>query len=178
MEVAEKLINFRVYNSPDGGGAGSVLMGMADIDLPDLESLTETISGAGIAGEIDSPVLGHFKSMSLKIKWRTMSDTVTELAVQKAHNLDCRGSIQEFSGLTGKYKNFPVKVIFKAIPKKMGLGKLEMGKPMDNESEFECIYMKLWISGKEKIEIDKYNYIAKFNSKDYLEGVRKDLGIG
>ena len=170
--MPEKLINFRVYED------GKDLLGVADVELPDLEWMTETVTGAGIAGEIDSPVLGHFKSLALKLKWRTVTGNTTVLAQSKAHHLDLRGSVQRYDAGAGEYKNYPVKVVVKAIPKKVGLGKLEPGKPQDNESEFECVYLKLWIDGEEKIEIDKYNYIAIVDGVDYLADVRTHLGLG
>ena len=45
----------------------------------------------------------------------------------------------------------------------------------DSETEFEVIYMKVLVNGKELIEIDKYNFIAKFDGKDQLASVRKVL---
>jgi len=170
METTEKLINFKIYND------ATDLLGIADAELPDLEWISETVSGAGIAGEVESPVMGHFKSMSLKLKWRSMTDYAAALARSKAHHLDCRGSIQKFDATAGEFKTVAVKCLVKGFPKKVGLGKFEMGKPQDNESELECIYLKLWIGGKEKI--DKYNYIAKVDGVDYLESVRSDLGVG
>lgn len=171
MQTPEKLINFRVYNDKVD------LLGVADVELPSLEWMTETVAGAGIAGEVDSPVLGHFKSLTLKLKWRTMTRNAADLAQSKAYPLDCRGSVQQFDAAAGEYKNYPVKCFFNAIPKKVGLGKLEPGKPQDNESEFECVYLKLWINDKEAIEIDKYNYIAKVNGVDALDDVRSHLGL-
>jgi P2 family phage contractile tail tube protein len=172
MQVPEKLINYRLYND------GNDLLGVADLELPDIEWMTETISGAGIAGEVDSPVLGHFKSLSLKLKWRTVTEKAAELARSKAHHFDCRGSIQRYDAGEGEYRNYPVKCVVKGIPKKVGLGKFEPGKPQDGESEFECVYLKLWIDGKEMIEIDKYNFIAVVDGVDYLADTRGHLGLG
>lgn len=59
MRVPEKLINFKVYKDKTD------FIGLADVTLPTLESMTETVSGAGIAGEVDSPTLGHYGSMEL-----------------------------------------------------------------------------------------------------------------
>lgn len=60
--VPEKLINFRAYND------GNDLLGVTDVQLPSLDAMTETVKGAGIAGEVDSPVLGHFGSMETVLK--------------------------------------------------------------------------------------------------------------
>ncbi len=172
MELPEKLINFRVYDS------GTDLLGVADVQLPDLEWMTETISGAGVAGEVESPVLGHFKPLSLKLKWRAMSGNCVALGKSQTHHLDCRGSVQRMDPASGEFKTYPVKCVVKAIPKKVGLGKMEMGKTQDNEVDLACSYLKLWVDGKEVVEIDKYNYIAMIDGVDQLASVRSDLGLG
>lgn len=172
MPVPEVLSSFRLYKD------GTDYLGVADVELPSLEWLTETVGGAGVAGEVESPVVGHFKSLSLKVKWRVLTQNVASLAASKAHHLEARGSIQRFDAGAGEYKSYAVKCLTKAIPKKIGLGKLEMGKKQDNDLEFECVYLKLWIEDNEVIEIDKYNFICMIDGTDYLAEVRTHLGLG
>ena len=46
---------------------GKKNIGISDeVTLPDLEALTETLSGAGILGEIDEPLLGHYKASEIR----------------------------------------------------------------------------------------------------------------
>ena len=71
--VTERLVNFRVYNE------GNDLLGVATVDLPELSSMSDTVSGAGIAGEVESPVLGHFGSMETTLTWRTIEPAAMEL---------------------------------------------------------------------------------------------------
>ncbi|MDH5525148.1 MAG: phage major tail tube protein [Desulfobulbaceae bacterium] len=169
-KIPEKLINFAVYND------GAEMLGVADATLPSLEYMTDTVGGAGIAGEVDSPVLGHFKSLTVGIKFRTVTGNVTALAAPKSHHLDLRGSIQVYDSGSGEYTPTSVKLVVKAVPKKAALGKFETGKPQDSENEFEVNYLKLWIDGVEKIEIDKYNYMCVIDGVDYLAAVRANLG--
>lgn len=169
-KIPEKLINFAVY------GDGTEMLGAADITLPSLDPMTDGVSGAGIAGEVDSPVIGHFKSMTLGLKFRTITGDVASLAAPKAHHLDLRGSIQMFDSGTGTYIPTPVKVVVRAIPKKTSLGKLAVGKGQDAENEFEVVYLKLTLNGEEKLEVDKYNYICMIDGVDYLSVVRANLG--
>lgn len=170
-EIPEKLINFRVYQD------GTDLLGVADAQLPSLEAMTDTVKGAGIAGEVESPNLGHFGSMTVSINWRTVTANLTGLAVQKAHQLDLRGAQQVYDAAKGEYAVKPLKVVVKAIPKKVDLGKLDVGAGQDSSWEGEVVYMKVLIAGEEKIELDKYNYIYKVNGTDYLAEVRKGLGL-
>ena len=167
--IPEKLINFRVYLEGDN------LIGVADVDLPKLESMTDTVSGAGVAGEVDSPVIGHYGSMTTTIRFRTVNADVGTLAKPAAHLLDFRGSQQVYDA--GVYQTVPVRLTMKAIPKSVELGKFQVGSPTETSDEFEVVYLKLYVDGKERVEIDKYNSIARFDEVDYLAGVRADLGI-
>ncbi len=62
-EIPEKLNDFRVYLD------GTDLIGVAEVELPAMEAITETIKGAGVAGNYESPTLGHTDSMTLSLTW-------------------------------------------------------------------------------------------------------------
>lgn len=171
-QIPERLINFRVYRD------GNDLLGAANVTLPNLEAMSDTTSGAGIAGEVETPVLGHYGSMTVTIQWRTITGDVTVLARQESHALDIRGSIQVMDASLGKLKTVPVKLAIRAMPKNITLGSFEVGATTDTETELEVTYLKLDIDGDTKVEIDKYNFKAQFGDSDALESVRKDLGIG
>lgn len=169
--IPETLINYRVY-SDDGD-----MLGTADVELPSLEALTTDVQGAGVAGKIEMPLLGHYDSMTLGLTWRALTENATKLAAPKAHQLDLRGSVQVFEPASGQHKTQAVKVVAKSIPKSTELGKLEAGEQMETKTEFEVTYLKLSIGGKEKIEVDKLNFICKIDGTDYLDQVRADLGL-
>lgn len=170
-QVPEKLIAYRVYRD------GVDLLGIADVDLPDLDAMTEKIKGAGIAGEFDSPTIGHYGSMTLKLSWRTLVKPVAYLSQQKSHALDIRGAVQILDAGSGEYSVVPIKISVRVTPKKTGLGKLDIGAKMDSTNEFEVSYLKVTINGSDMIEIDKFNYIAKIDGEDALALVREALGL-
>lgn len=169
--VPEKLINFRVYED------GIDYLGVADVELPSIEPMTDAVKGAGIAGEVDAPVIGQFGSMTLKLNWRTVTRHLVSLAQQKAHSLDLRGAIQTFDSGAGEYVKTPLKVNVRAIPKKTDLGKLAAASGQDAANEFEVIYIKVTLSGEVLLEIDKYNYVCVISGTDYLAEVRSALGL-
>lgn len=171
MNVPEKLINFRVYHD------GNDFLGVADVTLPKMEAMTETVKGAGIAGEMDSPVLGHFKSMEVELNWRTLSENAVTLAQQRGISLDLRGAVQNYDSGSGEYITKAVKVVIRGVPKRLDFGKLDMGSPMDSKDTLECDYLKLSINGDTQVEIDKYNYICNIGGVDYLKEVRDALGL-
>lgn len=169
--VPERLINYRVYL------AGNTLAGIATADLPDIEAMTDTVSGAGIAGEVDSPILGHFASMALTLTFRTLTKDAVKLNAQKSHAIELRGSQQIYDSGTGEYKTEAVRISVRGITKRAGLGSFEVGSTTDSELEFELTYMKIFIDNEETLEIDKYNYKYVVDGVDYLAGVREDLGV-
>lgn len=171
-QVPERLINFNVYD-----GESKALMGIATVDLPEIEAMSDTVSGAGIAGEVESPILGHFGSMTTTFTWRTIEKAAIALAAQEAHAVEIRGSQQVYDAANGTYSSVPVRCSMRIVPKTVTLGTFEPGATTDTEQEFEVLYIKLYVNGKALIEIDKFNFVAKFGDKDSLSSVRADLGL-
>lgn len=170
--VPERLTAFRVYLE-----GSTDLKGIADIKLPSLEAMTETVKGAGIAGEYESPTLGHFKSMKLTLSWRTIIDNMLKTLRQKAQRFDCRGAFQDYDAATGSYKIRQARVVVQGIATKVEPGKYETGSPADGSTEIEVLYLKIDIDGKNYVEIDKLNYKCVIDGTDYLVEVRSALGI-
>ncbi len=170
-DVPEKLIGFRIYKDD------SVLMGVGDAELPEIEPMKETVSGSGIAGEFESPVIGHTGSLVAKLKFRTLTKDASALAAFAAHQLTFRGSIQVLDSSTGNFAPVGLKVVTKSLPLKFNLGKLETGKMMDTAQEFECVYLKVVLDNEAVLEIDKLACLYKVGDDDVLAKVREHLGM-
>ena len=171
MQIPEKLINFRAYKN------GTQYMGIANVDLPSMQSMTTSIKGSGISGEIDSVVPGHFQSMQAKIQFRTVTTDGIALLAPIAHEIDFRGSLDTYDSAEGKHVVTPLKVWIKGKPKTVPLGKLEPGATMDNDIELEVLALGVWINGNEVIYIDKLNYICRVEGTDYLADARAAEGM-
>lgn len=170
-QIPEKLINYTGYLN------GSTYLGTADITLPTLEMVSDTIQGAGIAGEIDSPTIGQYSSMTVTLNWRTITQEAVQLYAPTTHAIDFRGAQQILDTSTGIRKNQQVKVSVRAMPKSGDLGKFSPSSTTDSTNEMEVIYLKVEIEGKVMIEIDKLNYKSVFNGVDYLADIREKLGM-
>lgn len=171
MILPENMKNFMVYLD------GDTLLGTANIDLPSLDALIEKVKGAGIAGEVEASVIGHYDILTLGISWRTITANAIALVAPKAHALDFRGSQQTYDTSAGTYGSVPVKIIVRATPKKTALGKMVVAGQTDTKNEFEVTYIKIYIDGNEVLELDKYNFIFSVNGVDYLAATRADLGL-
>mgnify|MGYP003408181024 FL=1 len=156
---------------------GKQLIGTVNVELPKLEQLTETIQGAGIAGEIEAVIKGQFKAMSATIETRTVTDDSFSLLDPNGIDLTFRGNIQAGDSSTGRLTDTALKVRIKAQSKVFDIGKLEAGKAMGTKNEFSVSYYKVWFDNEEHLEVDIPNYIFKIGGIDYLAGVRKNLGL-
>ncbi|WP_215508379.1 phage major tail tube protein [Peptoniphilus sp. EMRHCC_23] len=168
--IPDKLVNFRVYqdNAP---------LFNADVELPSLEYMTETLSGSGFAGEMETPTIGHFSSMSIKFNLRTLPTNAYVGLLPTGTMWEVRGSLQQLDKATAKISAYPCLLTVVVLPKTTELGKFEVGATTDTSIEGEVAYMRLVVDNEELVEIDKANFICNIHGKDYLEEVRTHLGM-
>lgn len=166
----DHLINYRAY--VDGRFVATV-----DVELPKLEYMTETLSGAGFAGEMETPTIGHFSSMTAKLNIRTMEENLLSILHAGGTMVEFRGSSQFYDTSTAKTQARKLRVFTVLLPKTMELGKLEVAKAMDTSFEGEVAYLKISIDDEEMVEIDKANFICRIGGRDALETVRQHLGM-
>ncbi|MBI9112249.1 phage major tail tube protein [Maridesulfovibrio ferrireducens] len=157
-------------------GTGTSL-GTATVELPDFEAITETLTGAGLGGELEMPVVGLFKPMTVKLSFNKKTSNYIKLLAPEGHHLDLRISTQGYKGSEGKFTHTPERIVLRTLPKKSTLGKLEVGKPQGNEIELGVIYVKLVIDGKDAIEYDKLNYKYVVDGVDYMAKIRSNIGM-
>ena len=169
--IPERGLNFKVYID------GADLAGIAEGNLPNGEMMTSEVKGAGIAGTLDTPVLGHMQSVSVTLTWRTLTKSVMRVIAPGAHAIDMYAVSESFDAGTGRVKTSSIHVFMRAVTKKYDLGKLAVGDTLDCETEHEVYYYKVFIDGEELLEVDKFNYVYKVNGTDYLTDTRRGLGM-
>lgn len=169
--IPERLVNFQCYAGP-----AAAFLGMTDVELPSFEAMTETVSGAGIAGEYQSPVIGHFASQKVKLKWRTATAEALAVLTPVRQVFDIRGSIQRQDSRLGLLTTQALRVECTGQVTTHGLGKLEPGKVMGVESDIELAVVRISLDTVPIIELDKFNMVFRVNGVDYLQKVRQDLG--
>lgn len=168
--IPEKVVNFNVYNE------GEKLVGVSgEVTLPNLEAMTETISGAGIAGEFESPTPGHFGSLTVEIPFRVLYDQSFKLMVPQGQTITLRASQQSYDVAGGEIQHRGLKVILKVIPKGIDLGKISVGGPTDTKNTLEILYIKIVENGVTLLELDKANFIYIVNGVDVLANVRAQI---
>lgn len=170
-KIPTRLVNFNVYHD------NKKLIGVATVEMPELEAMTDTITGSGILGEVEVPILGHFSAASCTITWHTPTKQALLLSAQKStHYLDLRGSFQEYDAASGVYTTYGVRLSMRVSPKTLSLGGLEPASATDTEREFSVFYIKAFVNDKEVLEYDPLNFIWRVNGIDQLASIRRDLG--
>ena len=170
--INEQTINYEVFVE------GNRALGTASVDLPEINYLTSEIKGAGVAGQLDVPTLGHLESMEMTLHWRSIFERPTNLLAQNAIMLSLRGAMQLYDAATGILKALPVRIDARCLSAGLTLGKLEPSEQTDTESTFKIDYLKITIDGRKEFEHDAFNYIHEVDGTDYLAGVREALGLG
>lgn len=168
--IPDKVTNYNVYDE------GQKIVGIAsELTLPNLEAMSESISGAGILGEIESAIVGHFGSITCELTFRTLNQKSFTLNEPEGRTLTLRASQQINDQGNGGIKHQPVKIVLKTVPKGIDLGKLGVGVMTETKNTFEITYIKVDIDNKEVLLLDKLNFEFRLNGKDYLADVRNNI---
>ena len=134
------IINFAAYEN------GNEFLGMADVTLPDLTFLTQTVSGAGLGGNVEA-VMPLIDAMTLTLNFRT-----------------------------GEIKDVAVKHAFSCKTKTFKGGKLAPASTGDVSVEMAVDSWTCYVDGKKTIDVCPRTMTCYINGVDYLKGPRKALG--
>ena len=171
--IPDKLLGFMGYE----GRNSRTMIGVADIALPTLSFLSDTLSGAGIAGEVDVPAMGLFSSLTTTINWTSLVQDNIRFTAPRTYHFDFQGSLQLYDHALGEFRPQQIRIVERANPKSITLGNFGPASKMGTSGEFELIYLNISIEGREHIEIDKFGYICRVDGTDFLARVRRNLGL-
>lgn len=163
------VINYALYEG------STEYVGITQVDLPSLEFMTATISGAGIAGEVETILIGQMSAMEITLKHTVLSKQGIILSSPKTHTWELR-EVQENISATGSLTPTGVKHIFKVMPKQMDGGTLKPQSTSDPSTVASVMYWAEYRNGVKVMELDPLNYVCYFNGTDYLKSVRSALG--
>ena len=172
MKRSEQTVAYRVYH------AGKDLLGIATLEAPQIQYMTETIGGSGIAGEIENPTIGMTQSLGVKLSFNSiMPEVFNAVDWTQPALFECYGALQVSDDSTGMRDSVPVRMNLLGRVKNFPLGTWEQGKKHGNEIEMEVTRMEYILDGTEKLLIDKLNFIHRVNGTDILQKVRQQTGL-
>ena len=167
--IPEVLNHFNVYND-----SAKKLIGISgELELPEMEAITDTLEGSGVLGEIEDPVTGQFSSMKMKIPFAVLyEDMFSIMNTTKPPQLTLRASMQCMDPSSGETGYYPVKIVVRGKASTSNMGKVVKGKKMEPEVELEILYIKIQINNKTVLELDKLNFKYVLNGVDMLAKIR------
>lgn len=160
--------NFNVYRN------GNRLIGVTEeVTLPDFESKTSTINGAGLLGDIEEIVLGQFGSMKQEIPFRTLSEDIFNVMnPMETVDITLRGAIQTMDAATGVTGISGVRIVMRGKPITFKPGSMKNGEQMGSSVTIELTYIMIEVNSIKKIEVDKLNNVYIVNEVDLLEKIK------
>ena len=172
MKYQSRSIKGKLYDKKRGN---KLLADVTTLTMPDLELLSETFRGAGVNGELGLPTYGQFGSLVVEVSHNGLSKDTIKTFGMEAQELEHRWASQVLNSETGNSEVVGKKLIFRGLPKKLGLGSIEPNKAEESSSAFELVYMKYVIGNDAVIEIDKLNDVFKVDGVDYSAAIRNVL---
>lgn len=168
--IPEVINNFNVYN-----GEGNNFVGItAEMNLAPLTNLVESISGAGISGNYNAPIIGHYDSIQQEVPFRVLYKEMADLANPlKPTRVNIRGAIQVTDKATGVAEMCGFRYVVGGRCTGINPGTAQPGKSMGSSLTIEATYLLIELDGEKVIEIDKLNNICRIDGVDLLEEVRR-----
>jgi P2 family phage contractile tail tube protein len=170
--LPEVINNYNVYDDR----ANRMIGISGEVELPNFEAMTETLSGSGILGEYEDPVTGHYSSMTIKIPFSNLWTNLYDLMnTTRPPQLTLRGSMQVTDTDTNVTDYVPVKIVIRGKCKTTESGKVDAGKKMESSVEMEIAYIRINVAGSDLVELDKLNFKFLLNGVDMMAKIRSQI---
>ena len=166
----EAYIDFEVYEDQKN------FMGISKATLPNINFLTQTITGAGISGNVEAVLIGMTEAMSLTLNFRNATDAAVSLMAPRKHNIDLRVAEQYWDTTNVEKSISADKYVMIVVPKNTQPGSVAPASAADASGEYSVYYYAGYRDGVKLWEIDPWNYKCEIDGVDYMADVRKALG--
>lgn len=152
-------------------------VGTVDVELPELAWKSETTSGAGYMGDVETITVAHLEAMEITINFHTATEIMHKLSAPKTHELVFRASLQGRITSRSTITQTPYRVTVLVEPKSTNIGKMQASAKMESGVTLAVNYIEIALDDKVITKIDKLNYICVIDGVDYAEEIRKNIGM-
>jgi uncharacterized protein len=175
MQIPQAVTNYSIFKD------GRRLIGLADVTLPNLQNVTDTLKGSGILGEIDVPIQGNFQAMTVTFNWITVTDDLLFATIQNGAELHAWAAQQLHDSQTNRILQQGWRYIFGTLPRSLNFGKLEVGAKGEAVTEYEVVNMRVFRNDRVVYEFDKENAICRswdgHAMVDNVRSIRQFIGL-
>lgn len=178
--VDESVINYRVWHNTN---AHNDYVGLAQIDLPTIENITQEVSGSMISGTPSIPVLGHIGDMSMGITFKSCNKKAGDLLTPGEHVITVVAAVQRKNVGSQELRPVKEKYLITVQPKSFNAGTLKPASLQETKLDFtvtKFIVMEYNDATRETeivVDVDPLNFKYVVNGKDYLAEVREVLEV-
>ena len=166
--IPTKINKYNLYNE-----AERLLGHGEEVSLPDFEAMSDTISGAGILGEIEDPTVGYFGNQEMEIPFRVVDEEAVDMMdMTKAVQLTLRGA-QQTNDSAGNIEFRQMRVVVRGRCKKFSPGKVKAGSTMDTKITLTILYILIELEGERMVELDKTNEQFWIRNKNILATIKE-----
>lgn len=171
MILPEVINNFNVYKYNS-----DKLIGVSgEVSLAEISAVTATITGAGLLGEMNLPVVGQIGSIEQVLPFNVLNgDVFKEFKLNKSVSIVLRGDVQSTDTSTGEFKHSGMKISWRGYVKKITPGKVKAADSMGTSVTLELVYIHISFDGKTAIKIDKMNSVYQIGNEDLLAEIKKN----
>lgn len=144
-----------------------------EVSMPDLQNMTETITGAGILGEIEAANPGHYSNIDMEIPFIGLCNDVLQFSETETTNLVMRMSQQSTvkSEREKSYKGLVVSI--GGTRKALKIGTVKIGGQMGSSVTLAVNYIKIATGDFTLFELDKFNEKYVLNGVDQLAKINE-----
>lgn len=168
--MEQMIANFEIYEDANR------YLGIAKVTMPTETMKSVTISGVGIAGEVDAIAIGQPGAMEITLDFENATKDAITLSEPRIHQLDLRPVQQVEDVVNGTVSFQPWKYVVKVFPKSYNYGSIAPASTASASGTYAVRYLATYVDGEKVKEIDPLNNIYKVNGVDYLEDLRAGLG--
>ena len=142
------------------------------VTLPDVKWKTDTLTGAGVGGDINVPLVGLAEPMSVQVDLRSVGKSnVPVLLKPGARKLEIRYN-QDKMMLDGSFKRINTKVFMTALGTGVSNGSVQRGNSTDGNATLS-VYRIRWVEdGEELYLLDQANPTLRINGVDYSDALQ------
>ena len=167
----DTIVNYAIYEN------GSEYLGTAKVKLPDMKYKTTSVSGTGIAGDVEIPVIGHTDAMSMTIDFIDVTPAAHHLAELRTHTLDLRVAHEQYDATANSLDVVGSKYIVECIPKSLTGGEVSPANPQAGSGEYSCLSFKEFLNGEIVRDVAPMRFRnVDASGTDTLAKVRSILG--
>lgn len=141
------------------------------VTLPDIEDIMETVTGAGLLGEVEVTTPGNLAKFEAEFEFQTIGKGLAKLRQSSNQPIILRAAGAFLNRETHAQENSTIKITLKGPRTTLSLGDIESNKPTQSKVKMSPSYLKVEVNDEIIVEIDKLNGIYKLNGEDQLSNI-------